>query len=345
MARNSSGAWFRQSKDTWYATVDGLKTNLKVKGKHNAKLAQLAWHKLMAGGLPSQPIPEPIVAAPKALKVNELITLYLESKCGTVKPTTHATYGTLLRKVSARFGNEVAERLKATDMMRWLNLLPVSKSTKCDIAGCLSLTFKFGEREGLVRENPIKNMKRPACESRGIKAIITPEVHEKILSAASPALRTLLIFLHETGARPNEASRIAGKDVDWESGVVILTEHKTDHTGKPRLIVLSHVALELLRHQLTTYPTGYLMRNMIGTAWTKDSIANAMRDASLKAGVKAIAYGYRHTYATDCLVRGIPDATVAALLGHSSTIQLHKHYSHIGSSIDVLKAGLAKVRG
>src|SRR5262249_10940502 len=48
-----------------------------------------------------------------------------------------------------------------------------------------------------------------------------------------------------------------------------------------------------------------------------------------KTGVKAIAYGYRHTFATDALASGVPDAQVAALLGHSGTSMLHKHYAHL----------------
>ena len=55
-------------------------------------------------------------------------------------------------------------------------------------------------------------------------------------------------------------------------------------------------------------------------------------------GTPAIAY------ATDALSKGVPDATVAALLGHSGTAMLHKHYSHLTSRIAVLKDALAKVR-
>jgi integrase len=62
-----------------------------------------------------------------------------------------------------------------------------------------------------------------------------------------------------------------------------------------------------------------------------------------RAGVKAVAYGYRHTFATQALASGVPDAHVAALLGHSGTVMLHKHYSHLTSKATVLHEALASV--
>jgi len=71
-----------------------------------------------------------------------------------------------------------------------------------------------------------------------------------------------------------------------------------------------------------------------------------MEAAREKSGLPhAIAYGMRHSYATEALASGIPDTTVAALLGHTGTAILHKHYSHLTSRADVLRQAAAKVRG
>jgi integrase len=53
---------------------------------------------------------------------------------------------------------------------------------------------------------------------------------------------------------------------------------------------------------------------------------------------------YRHTFATDALANGVPDAQVAALLGHSGTAMLHKHYAHLGARAKALRDALDKVR-
>jgi integrase len=77
---------------------------------------------------------------------------------------------------------------------------------------------------------------------------------------------------------------------------------------------------------------------------TPQSVTKRMARLCRKAGVKAIAYGYRHTFATDALANGVPDAQVAALLGHSGTTMLHRHYSHLTEKANVLREAAAKVR-
>jgi hypothetical protein len=58
----------------------------------------------------------------------------------------------------------------------------------------------------------------------------------------------------------------------------------------------------------------------------------------------AVAYGLRHTFATDALANGVPDAQVAELLGHSGTATLHRHYAHLGAKAKVLRDALDRVR-
>lgn len=59
----------------------------------------------------------------------------------------------------------------------------------------------------------------------------------------------------------------------------------------------------------------------------------------------ATAYGYRHAFATEALAAGVPDAHVAALLGHTSTAMLHRHYSHLTHQAQAMRAALERVRG
>jgi len=63
-----------------------------------------------------------------------------------------------------------------------------------------------------------------------------------------------------------------------------------------------------------------------------------------QTGLIVTAYGVRHTFATDALSRGVPDAHVASLLGHSSTAMLHKHYSHLTERASTLKAAVERIR-
>jgi integrase len=128
--------------------------------------------------------------------------------------------------------------------------------------------------------------------------------------------------------------------------MVRLKEHKTAHKGKSRTLYLTPEIVALLAKQRERYQFGALLRNRSGKPWTEWSIVKAMKYAREKAGIPhAIAYGMRHSFATDALANGVPDAQVAELLGHSGTAMLHRHYAHLTARSQVLKSALGKVRG
>lgn len=346
MARQSDGAWYRSGKDCWYATVDGRKLSLGVKGKQNKKAAQEAWHRLMADNSVLERTPKPAPAA-KLVEVTTqaVIDAFLADVRERVKSNTLAAYEGLLKPFANHFGKLQAVEVTSTKLIAYTRRPEWGSSHRHNIIGTAATAFKWATETGLIGHNPLGSVKRPPKASRGTKAVVDENTHRKLLDAATPALRLLLTLLHETGARPSELSRLTAADVDLKNGVALLCEHKTaDTSGKPRLIILTPTATELLAAKVAEFPSGELLRNERGRKWTKDGIGLAVRRARKKAGVSAIAYGYRHTYATNALAKGVPDATVAALLGHSSTTMLHKHYSHLTSQAGVLRSASAMVR-
>jgi integrase len=352
MARQVEGPWFRQSKGTWYATLNGRKVSLGVKGEASKPAAVKAWHRLMADGHPTAPPPVPPARPPAGDKPASPVTVkavadaFTASREGLTRPATLTVYRCLLAHVVNRFGTLPASGLTADAFGRWLASLPLSASSKNTVGGVAMTAFRWAEATGLIPANPLRGLRRPPKASRGAKAVVTADAHRKLLEAATPALRPLLAVLRETGCRPSEAASLTAADVDIPNGVAVLTRHKTaHHTGKPRVVVLTPAAVDVLRPLMAEYPDGPLLRNGRGRPWTKDAVVLAVRRAADRAGVRATAYGYRHTYATDALAAGVPDAHVAALLGHSSTAMLHKHYSHLGSRADVLRQAAARVRG
>lgn len=153
-----------------------------------------------------------------------------------------------------------------------------------------------------------------------------------------------------TGCRPGEVAKVTAKDVDLDQGLWILKQHKTaKKTGKPRLVYLSPDALELTRGLVARRANGLLFLNSKGLAWTRNAIRMRFRNLRKKhpelEGV--VAYTYRSSFATDALELGVPDASVAALLGHTNTATLHKHYVRLSGRLEHLKeaAGKATARG
>ena len=68
-----------------------------------------------------------------------------------------------------------------------------------------------------------------------------------------------------------------------------------------------------------------------------------LKDSGIKLDCSGIMYGFRHSYATEMLKRGVPEAHVAQMLGHKSTAMLSKHYSHLSSEIGTLVGHLCHI--
>lgn len=212
--------------------------------------------------VPENPVP-PAPAVPKAgATVRAVVDAYLGAKKGAVKAPTHYVYNCLLKHVTGAFGDQPAAGLRAGDVLRWLYGLTLSPSTRSDIAGVLASVFKWADTEGVIPANPLRGLKRPPGESRGAKAVVTEDVHRRLMDAANPALRLLLTFLRETGCRPSELARLTAADIDLANGVATLRDHKTAHTtGRPRFIFLTPVAVALLKEQAAVHPTGPVHRS------------------------------------------------------------------------------------
>ena len=132
--------------------------------------------------------------------------------------------------------------------------------------------------------------------------------------------------------------------VHWQERCAVLSEHKTAHRGKVRVIYLSDEALAILRGQQAEHPQGYLFRRPTGGRWTTHSVTQKFARVRRLAGVKITAYGLHHSFATDARANGVPDAQVAALLGHSGTATLHRHYSHLTARAKALREALCRIR-
>jgi integrase/recombinase XerC len=336
MARQVNGPWYRAGKNAWYATVDGKSISLGVKGKRSQKQAQDAWHRLMAN-----PTPKP---KPELLTVRQLADAFLADAQARLKAPTMRLYRLHLATLCKSLGGVEAVALKPQTLSHWLARLKLSNTTKAMMLRSVSACFGWGEGNGMLPTNPAKKVPKPKSRSRSAEAIVSDTDHAKMLALASPTFHPMLRVLHGTGCRPGEACRITGEAFDSENGVIHLEEHKADATGKPRLIFLPDDLCELLKSQMERFGQGFLLRTGKGKPWNAQSINLQVRRLAKRVGIKAMPYGYRHGFATAALVNGIPDAQVAALLGHSGTAMLHKHYSHLTAQAQAMREAVAKVR-
>jgi len=348
MQGRHSHPWYYSAKKTWYVWLNGRKVSLSVQGEANKVQAFQAWHRLMATGtgkVVPEAEPEPIKSTGPGSALREVAVKFLADAGRRLKPSTLNWYHQAVGRLANNFSDLPIHEISHTVISDWVSAQEWGDTSKAHALSILSVFFRWAIAEGFTTTNPVSRIRKPRARSRGEEAIITPQVHRRLLAKASPTLRPFVILLHETGARPSEIARLTAADIDFANGFAKLEEHKTiGKTGKPRLIMLSEKALSVLRRLAKQHRDGPLLRNRLGIPWGKDCICLAFRRLAMRAGVKATAYGYRHTFATDALARGIPDAHVAALLGHSSTAMLHRHYGHLTAQSRVLKEAASMVR-
>jgi integrase len=343
-----SKPWYRASKDTWYATLDGKKVSLKVRGRDNEKEATQAWHRLFANGTPEpppRPEPKPGPTPASGVRVRTVIDAFLADTEGRAKAKTLRIYRYYLVRYAKDHGDMPADDLTPTLVEAYSRKPAWKPQTRHGFVTTLVTAFRWAVRARLIDRNPLLGVNKPPKASRGMEAVLTEEDYGRLLDAAAPPFRLFLKVLHACGARPGEVASITAENFDAEAGLVRLAAHKMAYKGKTRVIYLPPEAVALLVRERERYRSGPLLRNSLGEAWTENAIVAAMRRTRERAGIPhAIAYGLRHSFATDALANGVPDAQVAELLGHSGTAMLHKHYSHLGARSQALRDALGRVR-
>jgi integrase len=277
--------------------------------------------------------------------VKAVIDAFLADAEGRTKAKTMRVYRYFLSPFADAHGELLVDALKPTLAEAYSRKPGWKPQTRHGFLTTLVTALRWARRAGMTDCNPLLGVRKPPKVSRGMEALLTPEEYAQLLDAATPPFRLFLKVLYASGARPGEVTSITAENFDAGAGLVRLAEHKTAHKGFRRVIYLTPEAVALLVRQRERYRSGPLLRNSRGEAWTENAIGSAMRRTRERAGIPhAVAYGLRHTFATDALANGVPDAQVAELLGHQGTTILHRHYSHLGAKVEALRGALGRVR-
>mgnify|MGYP002779642399 CR=1 FL=1 len=340
----SAKPWFRESKNGWYATVGGRKVSLGVAGRRNGAAARAAFARLTAEAS-QRGATVGVVGGPPAT-VAAVVDAYLTCQEGRVKPETLRWLRRWLIPFRGKYGGRPAAAVAPHELEAFANRPGWKPNTRVHAVRTVHGAFRWAVKKRLLAVDPLAGVEAPAGESRGAEHVITPEEHRKLVAAAWPEFAHLLRALYLTGARPGELAGLTCEAVQAAGDVLVIADHKTKHRGKRRVLYLTDAAATFFREQAARWGTGPLFRNRYGRRWGATVIGQAMRATCDRAGVpRKHAYGYRHTFATDALEAGVPDAHVAELLGHEGTRTLHRHYAHLGAKAAALRAAAGKVRG
>lgn len=190
MPRSVSGAWFRSGKNGWYATLNGKAVSLGVKGREHEAESQKAWHRLMAGDLPEKK-PEPKTEVTET-SVQQVIDGFLAHCEGRISAECLRNYRKHLLPFADRYGSVKAEVLTLAQTETFVKRPDWSSSYRNDILGSLVSAFRWAEREGLISRCPLQGIRKPPKASRGAKALVSPETHQRLLAVATGSFKAFL---------------------------------------------------------------------------------------------------------------------------------------------------------
>lgn len=343
MSRGNPAPWFRPSRNTFFVTLGGKQINLHTADKAEA-LSR--WHELMSRD-ESVAVPTPCISAV------ELLAEFAEWSQRNNRATTYEwRRGYLTDFVATLPADLLASDLKPFHVTRWVDRRTTwGANSRRGAVATIKRAVQWGVDQGHLEHSPLQRLKKPAGKRR--ETVLTEEQRQLILSEASDAaFRDLIVLIQETGVRPQEVRSVEARHVDLKNELWVFppSEQKTgDKTGKPRIVFLTPTTLEVTRRLMEQNPVGPICRNARGRPWTRSSIR--LRFARLRNRLKdklpadLCAYQFRHTFATDALLRGVDPITVAELMGHSDTTMVSRVYQHLRQNHAHMKAAALKAVG
>lgn len=168
----------------------------------------------------------------------------------------------------------------------------------------------------------------------------------------------VLRLLDHTGARPGEIYNATADHWNKELGGFIFKgsdepekeegfTHKNARKRKDRIVFVSDPGLrEIVDVLCEKYPSGPLLRNIVGKAWTDNAVWWRFDNLKEKLNVnpKVTPYSYRHTSITNMILAGHPWGLIAEV--HGTSLQmLQRHYSHLDGHQKAMANFWAKAKG
>lgn len=233
----------------------------------------------------------------------------------------------LLNEPQLKSGENQPRQLKNSTVIRYLASLSV----------CFSYAI---EDLGWLKENPVKQVKKPKPERGRVRYLTEHEQNILITTCKSSNYRPLLAILLiaiTTGARKSEILNLKWQDIDLQQKQAIFENTKN---GERRSAPLSAPVIKNL-NQLKKVPridTNYVFPGIDGTKpkdirrhWnTAIKKANKLlKEQGLSSSLKDFRFhDLRHTAASYLAMEGASLLEIAEILGHK-TMSMVKRYSHL----------------
>jgi integrase len=212
----------------------------------------------------------------------------------------------------------------------------VSDSTTNRELAFLKTIFNLAVNWGKLEHSPaakVRKFREPAARER----VATPDEIDRLIEAAGPDVRPVIITALGTGMRRGEILALKWTDLDFVRGVITI---RTSKSGKPRRVPMSgNVAAALGavprrgEHVFQNPETGRPVRDVKTAFLAACRRAKKDPDDEKDPGIVGLRFhDLRHTFASRALELGADLVSVSKILGHSSIVMTAKYLHASGES-------------
>jgi integrase len=188
--------------------------------------------------------------------------------------------------------------------------------------------MRLAERKQFIGRNPFVAVEFLKQRNPALPHIVTFDEEEKMLMAAAPHIRILVVLILETGMRSHrEALALRWDAVDFANDLIRVRESKT-RAGIRNIPLSTRCRNELLRWREVAGPevSPFVFPNFRTPSEPMKDVRGAWAKALKNAGLEYFwLYNLRHTFASRLSAAGVSDLFVAQMIGHSSPSILQRY--------------------
>jgi site-specific recombinase XerD len=180
----------------------------------------------------------------------------------------------------------------------------------------------FWEEEEPQRSNPINKVKAPKVPVVAREGVTRDEFNSLLDECGNGFVgerdKTILNVLLDTGIRADELCSIRLEDLDLVQNSILILQGKG---RKPRYVFFGKTTRKQIRRYLKYRGIDgtYLFVNRSKDKLVYVALRQIVRRLGEKAGVNVSIHDFRRAFCLECLKKGIPEITIARLMGHTTT--------------------------
>ena len=338
MGRKRRGPWQRKQDGCWYTTINRRDIKLGSADDPWEEIEQRYAAELSRQQKPSE------------WTVAQLIDEFLEHCSKHLTPATYQWYKTRLQSFYLSIGDDLKpNELQPRHVYRWVDRRfgGCSDSTKHGAIRCVVRVFNWAVKQRLISSSPLVGIEKPTPNTREV--VISDSQFQEILTHVyDNEFTNVLVFLWETGCRPQEMRVIEARHLDNRK--IVLDRQQSKGRKQRRVIWLTGMAYAIASSLAAKHPTGPIFRNLKGNPWNKNSLSCRFARLRKKTGIDGLcAYTIRHSYATRMLKSGTDSTVLGVLMGHADPSMVSKVYQHVAQDdnymLSVIGGGMPLVGG